>query len=129
MNIALLRLAVISLLAIASVASGQTVGELLQDPEFHAYAVIFEITVDSNSKIDTFRVSKVTDPKSGSVDPVDVRVPQSFVEAAKRKAATKHYDQKLKDGKSVKFFTYYLYTPSHPTTVITDLDKSLEEQP
>ena len=129
MNILLnLRLVLCLLVACAATSSGQTVRERLEDPDFHVYAVIFSLTVD-NDKILTFHVSKVTDPKSGTTDPVDIWVPQSFVAAARKKAATKHYDSKLKDGKPVELFTYYLYTPSHPTTVIIDLDKSLEEQP
>jgi hypothetical protein len=129
MNTPLLRLAVVLFLALTFTASAQSVRERLKDPGFHAYAVIFGLTVDSTSKILTFHVSQVTDPKSGTTDPVKIQVPQAFVEAARKKAATKHYDQKLKDGKPVEFFTYYLYAPSHPKIVITDLDKSLEEQP
>jgi hypothetical protein len=129
MNIAPVRLAIVLFLAIAFAASAQTVREHLKDPGFHAYAVIFGLTVDSKSKILTFHVSKVTDPRAGTTDAVDIQVPRAFVDAAKKKAATKHYEQKLKDGKPVEFFTYYLYTPSHPRTVITDLDKSLEDQP
>jgi hypothetical protein len=129
MNTPLLRLAAVLFLALTFTASAQSVRERLKDPGFHAYAVIFGLTVDSTSKILTFHVSQVTDPKSGTTDPVKIQVPQAFVEAARKKAATKHYDQKLKDGKPVEFFTYYLYTPSHPKIVITDLDKSLKEQP
>jgi hypothetical protein len=130
MNILLdLRLVVCLLVASIAASSGQTVRERLKDSDFHAYTVIFGLTVDSKSKILTFHVSKVTDPKSGTIQAVEIRVPQSFIDAARKKAATKHYDQKLKDGNPVEFFTYYFYTPSHPTTVITDLDKSLEEQP
>jgi hypothetical protein len=129
MNIASLRLAIVLFPALASIASAQTVRERLKEPGFHAYAVIFGLTVDSTSKLLTFHVSKVTDPKAGTADAVEIQVPQVFVDAARRKAATKHYDQKFKDGKPVEFFTYYLYTPSHPETVITDLDKSVESQP
>lgn len=130
MNILLIqRLVFCLLVASAAASSGQTVREQLKNSDFHAYAVIFGLTVDSKSKILTFHVSKVTDPKSGTTDALDIQVPQSFVDAARKKAAAKHYDQKLKDGKPVEFFAYYLYTPSLPTTVITDLDKSLEEQP
>jgi hypothetical protein len=129
MNLASLRFSIVLSLALASIASAQTVRERLKDSGFHAYAVIFGLTVDSTSKILTFHVSKVTDPKAGTTDAVDIQVPQAFVDAARRKAATKHYDQTLKDGKPVEFFTYYLYTPSYPKTVITDLDKSLESQP
>jgi hypothetical protein len=128
-NTPLVRLAAVLFLALASVASAQTVRERLKDPGFHTYAVVFGLTVDSTSKILTFHVSQVTDPKSGTTNPVKIQVPQEFIDAARKKAAMKHYDQKLKDGKPVEFFTYYLYTPSRPKTVITDLDKSLEEQP
>jgi hypothetical protein len=129
MNITPLRLAIVLFLALEFAASAQTVRERLKDPGFHAYAVIFAVTVDSTSKILTFYVSKVTDPKAGTTDAVDIQVPEAFVDAARKRAATKHYEQKLKDGKPVEFFTYYLYTPSQPKTVITDLDKSLEDQP
>src|SRR6267143_7109713 len=108
MNIArLLRLFLLITFAFASKASAQTVRDQLKNLGFHVYAVIFGLTVDAGSRIRTFHVSKVTDPKSGTTDAVDVKVPQSFVDAARKKAAAKHYDPKLKDGKPVEFFTYY----------------------
>ena len=124
-----LRLALFCFFALASTTFAQTVRERLNDADFHLYSVIFGITVDAQSKIQTFKVSQVTEPKSGSTKSVDVKVPQSFVAAARKKAEARHYDPKFKDGKPVEFFTYYFFTPKSPSVVITDLDKPVDQQP
>ena len=120
-----------TLLCALDSASAETVRERLKnDPKFELYAVIFGVTVDANSKIDGFRVVKVTDPKSRSTDPVDVQVPKKFVAAArKRLAGMQKYEPKFKDGKPVEFFTYVFYSPEHPDIVITDLDVPIDKQP
>ena len=41
--------------------------------------------------------------KSSTTDAVDVQVPQTYVDAAKKKAEAKHYKPKLEDGKPVEF--------------------------
>ena len=124
-----LRLALFCLFAVAPITLGQTVRERLNDADFHLYSVIFGVTVDAKSKVQTFEVSQVIEPKSGSTKSVDVKVPQSFVVAARKKAEAKHYDAKFKDGKPVEFFTYYFFTPKSPSVVITDLDKPVDQQP
>jgi hypothetical protein len=124
-----LRLALFCLLAAASTTFAQTVRERLNDRDFHLYAVIFGITVDAHSKITGFKVSRVTEPKTGSANALDVKLPQSFVAAARKKAEAKHYEPKLKNGKPVEFFTYYFFTPASPSVVITELDKPVDRQP
>jgi len=124
-------LMIVALLFSLTLVSSETVREQLKsDSKFHLYAVIFGITVNTNSKIDGFRVAKITDPRSGTTDPVDVKIPKKFVEAARRKlAATKKYEPEFKDGRPIEFFTYLLYSPGHPEIVISDLDVSLAKQP
>ena len=130
MNIpASIRISALSLLALACTSFAQTVREQFKDPEFKLYSVIFGITIDADSKLQAFKVSKVIDPKSGTTDAVDVQVQQAYIDAAKKKAEAKHYKPKLEDGKPVEFFTYFLYTPKVPATVITDLDQPLDKQP
>ena len=109
--------------------SEQTVREQLKDPEFKLYTVVFGITVDADSKLQAIKVSKITDPKTGTTDAVDIQVPQPFIDAAKKKAIAKQYKPKLQDGKPVEFFTYFYYTPKLPATVVTDLDQPLDKQP
>jgi hypothetical protein len=100
------------------------------DSKFQLYTVIFGVTVDANSKIDSFRVARVTDTKSGTTDPVDVKVPQKFVLAARKKlTAMKKYEPQFKDGKPVEFFTYVFYSPEYSDVAITDLDVSIDKQP
>jgi hypothetical protein len=106
-----------------------TVRELLKSAEFKFYSVIFGITIDADSKLQAFKVSKVIDPKSGTTDAVDVQVPAAFIAAAKKKVSAKHYKPKLENNKPVEFFTYFHYSPNYPTTVITDLDQPLSQQP
>jgi hypothetical protein len=124
-----LRFALFAVFAFASGAVAQTVRERLNDSDFHLYSVIFAVTVDAQSRIRTFKVSQVTEPKSGATKSVDVRVPQSFVAAARKRAEANHYEPKFKDGKPVEFFTYYFFTPASPGVVITDLDRPVDQQP
>jgi hypothetical protein len=129
MKIAVFRLSLLLLFVLTCVSSAQTVREQLDDPEFKIYSVIFGITIDADSKLQGFKVSKVIDPKSGSTDAVDVQIPQAYIDAARKKAEAKQYKPKLVDGKPVEFFTYFHYTPKSPATVITDLDQPLDKQP
>jgi hypothetical protein len=130
MNItALIRVLALLLLALASTVFAQTVREQLKDPSFKLYSVIFGITVDAESKVQTFKVAEVIDATSGKPDPVDIPVPQSFIDAAKKKAEAKRYKPSFKDGKPVEFFTYFLYTPKLPETVVSDVDQPLDKQP
>lgn len=121
---------IVALLCSLSVASAETVRERLKsDSKFQLFAVIFGVTVDASSRIDSFRVAKVTDPRSHRTDPVDVKVPRKFVEAARKKlSAMKKYEPQFKDGKPVEFFTYVFYSPEYPDIVITDLDAPIDKQ-
>ena len=46
------------------------------------YGVIFDVAIDASGKVESLAVAKVIDPTSGTTDPVDVEVPESFVTAA-----------------------------------------------
>ena len=130
MNISFfIRQTALSLIVFACTASAETVREQLTNPEFKLYSVIFGITVGTDSKIQSFKVSKVVEPKSGMKKVIDVQVPQAYIDAAKSKAEAKHYEPKIEGGKSIEFFTYFFYTPKSPNTVITNLDLPLDKQP
>ena len=93
--------------ALSTFVSAQTIRERAKrDPSFRLYTVIFGITVDQESRLQTFRVAKVTDPRSGTTNAVDVQIPEKYVEAARKKDSA-----------------------SYPHTVITDLDLEPEKQP
>jgi hypothetical protein len=111
-------------------ASAQTVRERLKkEPDFKIYSVIFGVTATNNSAVPAVRLAKVTDPKSGTTDPVKIDVPDAYIKAAVKKIEAKHYEPKLKDGKPVEFFTYFFYVPGHSNVVVVDMDKPLDEQP
>ena len=125
-----LRSTVLSLFVAASTASADTVGDHLRnDPNFQLFAVFFAVTVDSHSRIQTFKMARVTDPRTDSSDAVNVRIPQAFIAAARTKAEREHHRPKLKNGKPVEFFIFYFYSPAHPSALISDLKKSLDDQP
>ena len=118
------------LLASVASASAQTVRERLKkEPDLRIYSVIFGVTATTNLTAPTVRLAKVTDPKSGTTDPVKVDVPDAYIKAAKKKIAAKKYEPELKDGKPVEFFTYFYYVPGHSNVVVVDLDKPLDKQP
>jgi hypothetical protein len=73
------------------------------------------------------RVASVTESRHDK--PVHVQVPQSFLAAVRRRGDQKHYPPKFKDGKPVEFFIIYWYSPSYPTVLISDWEKSADHQP
>jgi hypothetical protein len=120
----------VALLCSLCLTHAETIREKLKpDSTFRIYSVIFGVTLDNDSKIEQFHISKVIDPKSGKTDAVDVKVPKKYVKAARKKFASKKHDPKLENGKPVEFFTYYYYSPDYPDVVITDLDAPIDKQP
>lgn len=85
------------------------------------YSVIFGIVVEANGTVRSVRVSRVTDPISGSVTPVDVSVPTVYVDAAKKFILDKGYSPKLDNGKPVEFYTYFFFDPANPEVLITEI--------
>jgi hypothetical protein len=73
------------------------------------YAVTFEVNTDGNGKVSAMSVSKVTDPYSGTTDPIKLDVPGEFIAASR--------DQLLKRGypPNQHFYTYIYYDPQRPT--------------
>ena len=118
------------LLGSVASASAQTVRDRLKkDSNFRIYSVVFGVTVTTNSPLPAVRVAKVTDPKSGTTDPVKIDVPDAYIKAAKKKIEAKHHDPDMKDGNPIEFFTYFFYVPGHSNVVVVDLDKPLDKQP
>lgn len=114
------------MLLLGSVASApaQTVAERWKnEPGFRVYPVAFAVTATTPPVI---RVQKVGVPKgSPKID----NVPDTFIEAAKKKIQAHPPEPKMKDGKLVEVFTYFFYVPGHPDVVVVDLDKPLDKQP
>jgi hypothetical protein len=86
------------------------------------------VTFTTNSTAPAIRLAKVTDPKSGTTNPVKVAVPDVFMTAAKKRIDARPRPE-LKDGKPHEFFTYYYYVPDSPNILVVDLDKPLDKQP
>jgi hypothetical protein len=131
-SLRLLRFAGLVLL-IGSVASApaETVGERVKkDPSFQIYPVIFAVAATSNSTSPAVRMVSVGSPKGQgkSVDAAKI-IPDSWIEAAKKKIQAAPPKPKMKDGKPVEVFTYFFYVPEHPNIVVVDLDKPLDKQP
>jgi len=85
---------------------------LAQSPAFtpgKLYAVVFQVSVNSSGKVEALKVAKVIDPSSGTTNPVDVPVPQSYVAAARAFLSKRSYTAAPK-----QFFTYTFYDPSQP---------------
>ena len=101
----------------------------MNDPNFHVYSVVFGFTIDRDSKMRTFHIVKVVEPSSGSTAAVNVSVPQAYIDAARKKVEVMKNGPTLKDGKPVEVFTYFMFTPTHRNTVITDLYQSIDRQP
>jgi hypothetical protein len=85
------------------------------------YSVIFGIVVETNGTVRSVRITRVTDPVSGGVTPVDVSIPAVYVDAAKKFILDKEYSPKLDNGKPVEFYTYFFYDPANPQVLITEI--------
>ncbi len=123
------RSGLLALFLLVGTASAQTVREQLKRPEFCLYSVIFGVTIGADAKLQSFRVSKVIEPKTGTTDAVEVPVPPEYVEAARRKFEAQPHEPKLENGQPVEFFTYFFHSPARPATAITDLDQPIDQQP
>lgn len=110
-------------------AGEKTVRQQLEDPEFKLYTVVFGITVDADSKLQGFKVAKVADAKSKPPQVVEVEIPQAYIDAARKKTEARKHPPKLEKGQPVESYTYYFFTPEHPGTVITDIDRPVGKQP
>ncbi|MFZ2449320.1 MAG: hypothetical protein WAW36_02225 [Methylovulum miyakonense] len=79
------------------------------------YAVIFEITVDSSGKMASLKISKVTDPATGTTTPVSITVPEGYLSAAKAFFLKRTYT-----NKPSKFYSYTFYDPAQPNRADID---------
>jgi hypothetical protein len=85
------------------------------------YAVVFEVTVNSSGKLNSLKISKVIDPRTGSTDAIDLPVPEEYVKAVQEFLSKRTYDTK-----DEKFFTYTFYDPSQPSKA--DIDPQAPKQ-
>ncbi len=85
------------------------------------YAVIFGFVIDEKSELKSFRVSKVIDPRTRSTNAVDVKVPESYIAAAKARLMAKPQKPTIgEDGKLKEMFTYFFFDPMQPNR--TDIE-------
>jgi hypothetical protein len=120
------------LLGSVASASAQTVRERLKkDPGFRIYAVIFGVTATTNSGPPAVRLVEVGNISQKPAKSADAKidVPETYIQAAKKKIQAEPPEPKMKDGKPVEVFTYFFYVPGHPNIVVVDLDKPLDKQP
>ncbi len=78
------------------------------------YAVVFGFVIDESGELRSFRVEKVVDPDSGSTEAVDVRVPDSYVSAARAQVMAKGYKGMLEHGAPKEMYTYFFFDPKQP---------------
>lgn len=123
----------VDLLVSTGDSSAKSINEILKiDKNIKIYPVVFAITVGQNGIVESIRVASVIDPTSKPGETpktINVDVPEGYIKAAKKKAETKHYESKMKDGKPEEIITYFYYSPSYPDVVITDWSKPINEQP
>jgi hypothetical protein len=99
---------------------GHLYGQTPQSTPGKLYAVVFGFVVDEGGKLKSFRVSKVIDPESGSTDAVDLRVPDSYLSAARAQLMKKTLKPTVEGGKPKEMFTYFFFDPKQPTRADID---------
>src|SRR4051812_26959813 len=70
-------------------AAGTVREQMASDGNFKVYGVVFGLTVDAESKIASFRVAKVVEPKGDKPATINVKVPEKFVQKARTWIASK----------------------------------------
>lgn len=78
------------------------------------YSVVFAFSVDAEGQLKEFRVSEVVDVRSGSTNPVDVKVPESYIEVARAEFMKRSPKPTIEEGKLVEKFTYFYFDPRQP---------------
>jgi len=101
---------------------------LRENPEAKCYAVVLGITMKHDGSLINLRVSRVTAPRhTNDTQPLDVEVPESYLNAARKLVAKAKFRPKSEHGLPSEFYTYYFYMPDYPKVVITDLDNPMAE--
>jgi hypothetical protein len=91
----------------AATGEGATPAAAARAP--HLYAVTFDVSTDANGKVSTLSVSKVTDPFTGTTDPIKLDVPGEFVAASRDVLLKRQYEP------NKHFSTYSYYDPERPS--------------
>lgn len=76
------------------------------------YSVIFEVQVDDLGELSDLKVAKVIDPMSGSASPVNVDVPQVYIDAVRKRILSNP-----KEPGARTYFTYSYFRPALPDVV------------
>ena len=73
------------------------------------YAVIFDVTVNAAGVVESLKVAKVIDPRSGTTNAVEIAVPDRYVSAARAFLRKRNYGTD-----SPHFNTWLFYDPNRP---------------
>jgi len=119
----MIALAVVLLAIQVSNAETETIPTYTTGNATEIYAVIFGITVGLDEKIKDVRMAKVIDPLTGSMEAIDITVPEIYVKSAKQLIEKKPYKAKIQNGVPMEVFTYFYYDPNNPEVVITEIKK------
>lgn len=102
--------------------------QLRNDPHFHVYSAYFAVTLDGDGEVLSLRPLQVIDPAAGNAPPVDVPLPSSYVDAVRLKLSARRPDG-VEPGKRASFVTFFFFSPTYPSSAISDLDATIDEQP
>jgi hypothetical protein len=84
--------------------------------------------LDCDGEVLSLRPLNVVDPAAGNMQPVDVPLPPSYVDAVRTELSTRR-PAGVEPGKRVSFVVVFFFSPTYPTQAITDLDATIDEQP
>ncbi len=84
------------------------------EPESHPYIVLFRVIMGDDSKAQGLRLAKVIEPLTGTNAAADVEVPQSFLDAAKKKFEAEKLEPAPSDGKPAEKLVNFLYVSRTP---------------
>jgi hypothetical protein len=70
--------------------------------------VVFDVNTDQDGKLAALSVSKVTDPYTGTTDPVKLDVPSEFIAASRERLLKRQY------APNQHFLAYTYFDPQRP---------------
>ena len=103
-----------------TLSSAPSYGQNLTSSSGKLYAVVFGFVIGEDGALRSFRVERVFDPSSGSTDAVDVKVPDSYVSAARAQLMARGYKGTVEHGKAKEMFTYFFFDPEQPNRADID---------
>ena len=102
----------LAILAACAILCGTTAGLHAAGGNAPLYIALFRLAVAQDGKLQDFELIKVIDLLSGSNNAASIKLPQAFIDQARKKVEDQHFNPTFQDGKPTGTLTSFLYSPA-----------------